>query len=333
MEATIYKIDPIDFSAWSDFYKIEHVTELEEKDGSPLSNAYKCLVSNDRIVYWDYKSKNISLFDRNGKFIRFVGARGRASSEYIDIHSIAFNEDRSIIMVLDERGIINYSAMDGAYISRECQDLDDVAEIEKFYPTGDDYLFFSSQRDNSISLYHEGKEQRLRQKNGFVMSTEHFYSYKDTVRVISDYGDFYIDSYYKGKLHTHYVFDFAGRELPWENKPKSFSDFRVTDSDPLYFKSIVSAFETENYLYLSVVGFKRNAYDCFINKRTKKVYAGPSDKESGICIMDCDEKYFYALIYSDSVEEDSYMYPILKDKIRNDKESVFLIKIQINENL
>ena len=332
-EAIVYEIDPVNFSSWVRLYKIEDITELENKDGYPLSNAYKCLVSNDRVVYWDYKGKNVSLFDRNGTFIHSVGSRGKASSEYIDIHSIAFNEDKSIIKVLDERGIINYSAKDGSYISRECQDLDDVALIEKFYPIGNDYLLFSSQRENCITLYHEGKERGLRQKEGFVMSTEHFYGYKDTVRVISDYGDFFIDSYYNGNLQKRFVFDLAGRELPRENKPKSFAEFGKIDSDPLYFKSIVSAYETENYLYLSVVGYKRDAYDCFINKNTRKVYAGPSDKKSGICIMDCDEKYFYALIYSDSVEKDSFMYPILKDKIQNDEETVFLIKFVINENL
>jgi len=328
-----YRIDNIMFSDWENLYNIENITELVKDDHTPLCEAYKCLVDYKRVVYWDYKAQQIYLFDREGNFINNIGSRGKSASEYVDVKSVVFNNDKSVVKVLDERGIINYRAFDGSFINREYLDLRKETEYEKFYPIENGYLFFGSHRNNSIISFQDDKERGLREREGYIMSSEHFYNYKDTVRVISDYGEFYIDSYWGDKLHQRYSFDLVGRELPQQYKPATFKEFMEVDSNPSYFKFINMAYETENTIFLNIIGYRRDSYSCFINKHSGKVNAGPFDRESGLCIMDCDGEFFYALVYTDYLQETSYLHVILKNKNTENTSKVFLLKIRINEDI
>ena len=87
------------------------------KSDLPLTYPRKCLVGAGRIVFWDSKAKKVYLFNSDGTFISQVGERGNAQNEYNLIKDIAFNPDSTVIKILDESGILNYSMDERIYLA------------------------------------------------------------------------------------------------------------------------------------------------------------------------------------------------------------------------
>ena len=56
-----------------------------------------------------YKDESGKLFDKNGKFIRNIGSKGRASGEFSQILGFQIETDRSYIAIRDYRKIVRYN--------------------------------------------------------------------------------------------------------------------------------------------------------------------------------------------------------------------------------
>lgn len=325
-----YRISNTDFASWKDLVKIKEAVVL--KADVPLSFPQKCLVSANRIAFWDSRAKTVYLFNANGTFISQVGERGNAKNEYTQIRDIAFSPDSSIIKVLDDSGILNYSAEDGHFLGAEKIKSDISKSVWKFLPIDENHYLFFSEGENTIVEYEtvggNAKVTGLRKKECFPYITEHFYEYNGKYRIISDFGDFYVDDFNNNTLTKKYIFDLGSKALPKEKKPQSFVELERVNNAPEYQKCIGSAFETEQWIYISVVGLDLKCYDVFINKKTNNIIAGSTSDlfYFGTCGND-----LWAMPYPDSLEEGTYLYETLKDDIKADLKSPILLKMEINE--
>lgn len=330
--AVTFQVSRTDFKDWEGFFKIEDAIPLQESEKSFLSNARKCLVSTSRIVYWDYKVKRVVLFDTEGNLIGDVGGTGHAQSEHSDIKDLYFDKKNDVIRIMDERGIANYSAVDGRYKGREELDFEELGECEGFISVANKYLFFNPRGKHSI-LSCEGKvTSGLRKSYGpFQKAYNHFYTYTDSLRVISDYGDFYIDSYNKGVLKKRFIINLGEKALPQGRKPTSRNELYQAENGTNYFTSIINSCETSKWLYLRLVGYKNMAYDCFINKDTGQAFTGATDKKSPIGVIDCDRHFFYAIIYPDLLSDDSYIKYFMDNRQVGISDNPIILKLSIND--
>ena len=333
-DAKVFKLEKSNFNEWEKLLSIENVIQLEENDSCLMAYAQKCLFTNDRIIFDDYKSKKIYSFLHDGKFICQIGRMGHSAAEYIKIKDICVSENDSILMVLDSRGIIFYNPYNGKYIKRLKSTEIDYRKYMKFISAGKDFLLFTNnENSNSIVLQNSLKREfGIRKGKRYHFGIEYFYRYDGECRVISDYGDFYIDSYKNGKLALLYRIDLGGQALPNDIQPKTFEEFMAVDNSPIFFKCITKAYETREWLWLKLVGPKQTYYTAFVNKQNGKYAFGEESMDIGIYIMGANEEFFYALIYPEFAEQGSLGRKIL-EKYNITKNSPVVVKLKLNENI
>ena len=324
-------VEDFEFSDWNDFLQIEEAVPLEENEECVLSVASKCLVGKEKLFFWDYKQKLIFSFGRDGRYLGLVGDCGHASNEYSNIKDIQFSPDSTIVQVLDNKGIIYYRADDNSFIKCEKPKFDRFDEAEKFIQISDDeYLFFNPKSGECLIKYANGEATVLRTANTIQMSCEKFYRYGGETKNLSDYGDFYLETYKEGNLERMLDLDLGAYALPVEQKPRNHEQFQKCDCDPSYFKAITSGCETDDWIYLSVGGYKNQNYNVFINKKDKRVVAG-SNKGLYLCIFGSDKDCFYGILYPEFIEKGSFMEDVAnRYNVRNSNNPV-LIKIRLNE--
>lgn len=192
---------------------MESVVQLQENDSCLMSFAQKCLFTNDQIVFWEYKAKKIYTFSYDGKFRRQIGRMGHSASEYTNIDDVCMSGNDSVMMLLDNRGVVCYDVNSGKFVGRKKLFSQKFGEYQRIAPVGNSEFLCStySETPSSIVLDCPKGQVGLREGKRFHLGTDCFYKYKDNYRVISDYGDFYIDSYEDGKLKTLY-------KIIWEHR-------------------------------------------------------------------------------------------------------------------
>lgn len=329
-----FNIEKSDYKDWDRLLNVESVIQLQETDCNLMSYARKCIVTDSNIFFWDYKAKCIYSFSTDGKFICQIGRLGHSGSEYAELWDICMGEKDSTIMVLDGRGVLCYNPKDGRFVERKKFSSPNFGEYEIIAPVGaSDFLCYTDSRNsNSIVLDSPKGWEGLRKSKRYHFGVNYFYRYKNSYRVISDYGDFYIDNYEDGKLKTLYKFNLGEDALPDDILPKTFEEFNVVDKSPKYFKCITDACETSKWLCLRLVGPKQEYYSAFINKDNKTYAFGKSSQSLGLGIIDAKGEHFYALIYPEFVPPKSFGKRILeKYNIPSQKNSPVVVKLKLNE--
>lgn len=223
---------------------------------------------------------------------------------------------------------------DGRFLSMEKIKSDISPFVWNLLPIGDNhYLFYCDGGESTVIDYEmvggKAKVTGLRKKECIPFITDFFYEYNGRYRVVSDFGDFYVDDYDNGSLRRKYVFDLGPDALPDEKKPQTFEELEKINNAPEYHKCIGCAFETDQWLYLSVGGLDLNCYDVFINKRTSDVIAGQT---IGLMYFGACGNDFWAMPYLDDVKEGSFLYDALKDDIKAYPDSPILLKVNIDES-
>ncbi len=333
-DAKEFKLERTDFNDWANFLEIENIIQLQESSQCLVSSAKKCFFTKEHIIYADHKAKDIYSFSYDGKFEHQVGRMGHSGSEYMRILDICMSTDDSVIMVLDDRGIVCYDANTGNFLERKkfhSPDSDNYLLIE---PVRDDGFICATYNDNKNSMvldYPKGQIS-LRKRKRYNLSVNFFYRYNGECRVISDYGDFYIDSYKDGKLTSLYRIDLGAQALPNDIQPKTFEEFMAVDKSPKFFKCITDAYETEKWLWLRLVGPKQTYYTAFINKQNGKYAFGEENMDIGIYVVGANGEDFYALIYPEFAEQGSLGRKIL-EKYNITKNSPVVVKLKLNENI
>lgn len=326
------KFDSPDFKNWSSLITIDSVIPLELNDTSLLSIATKCLISTNRILFWDYKTKQVYAYGRNGKFLFTVGKQGGAESEYIELRDVIFSKDNSRIEFLDPTGILIYNADNGQFIEKKkIKDLDLASCFRFMHCPDDSYVFFTPSGEYSISKVANGNVEGLRKNVGYQLICNRFYPTAEGCLVIPDYGKFIIDLLKEGKLEAKYQIELGNKSLPEDMLPETFQQFQKIDGQDEYFKSVVDLMESEELLYMRLVGPSRTYYDIYWNKKTGENFVGPADMDMGLVLVAVDGEHLYGLVYPDYLSEKSSLYPMLKQYILEEESNPLFVKLRLNE--
>ena len=333
-DAKEFKLEKTDYKDWEKLLNVESVVQLQENDSCRISYAQKCIFTDKCIVFSDYKAKKIYTFSYDRKYLCQIGCLGHSASEYIRICDVCMNEDNSQVMVLDDRGIVCYDINNGNFVERKKFLSSAPQNYMSFISLGkSDYLCSTNNGDdNSIVLDSPKRIIGLRKSKRYPIGLKYFYKYDGNIRVISDFGDFYIDSYENGKLKMLYKIDLGSEALPDDILPKTYEEFDAVWNSPEHFKFIGCACETSDWLYLQLCGLKLKNYIAFINKHNGKYAFSDGNQCDGLCVMGANEDSFYAIIYPDYAEQGSLGRKIL-EKYNITKNSPVVIKLKLNENI
>lgn len=80
---------------------VEYI-QLESLDTCFIGRIEKILFIGDKIAILDYRSNNVLLFNRNGKYLRHIGKIGQGPGEFIRVSDITFLPEDSSICLIDE---------------------------------------------------------------------------------------------------------------------------------------------------------------------------------------------------------------------------------------
>lgn len=318
------------FCDWEKIFKVVDVVPLQEDSNCLISMADHCLLSKDCLFICDYKTKEIYKFSLSGDYLGRIGRNGHGSEEYTNVYDMRLTENDSTLVVLDTRYLLFYNSNTGSLKKRIRNKSNDY---ERFAIQNDGCILYVPDIDGTASIISEKAEKtrelRLRKRFPFMVDT--FYKYEDSCRVISDYGDFYIDTYYSGKLHKTYSIELGEKALPEKLHTRTYDEFEYVDSEPDYFKCITSACETRNTLFVRLVGPNQTYYTLFADKNNLKNIIGPSPSETGLVIIGADNNYFYALLYPDCTESKVFTNKIITDNKIQTKNPVLLKLLFKNE--
>jgi len=333
-QGNVIKLSNIDYTDWNKIMNFTEAIPLDN-DSCVLVAATTCCINNNGIYFCDQKTNKIYLFDKKGKLVNTIGEVGKSNSEYIDIRDMQLSPDNSLVCVLEPRGVVCYDAKNGKFVKRPYRVSDNNLISSKFMPMeNDEFLFYNyNNTEKRISYYsNKGNVGILEGKcRGF--DSNRFYKYHDKYRVLSDFGEFYIDEFKNGKLTRLYTFDLGDKALPETMFPQDARSFHLVFDMPEYCKFISAVYETSKWLYCQLGGLENSYYNVFINKTDDSYYAGPSDTSMGMVVVDADDKYFYALVYPDYVQEKSFMDKLLRSKGLSLQGNPILVKFNINETL
>ena len=335
-DAREFIIDDFGFNDWDDLLEIVNVVQLSENDSCLLSNAAKCIITENHMLFEDNKSKRLYSFSHDGKYICTIGNIGRAKTEYLRIKDFCVYDNDSSVIVLEERGIVSYSLVNGDYIDRPKLKTSKCNEYGRIIPVSNsEYLCFIDTEDEySIVLDSPEGIKGLRKSRRFHYVLNPFYEYMGKFRVISDYGDFYIDGYENGELQTLYKINLGNEALPANMLPKTRKEFQTVDNSSNYFKCILDACETKKWICVNLVGPNNEYYVAFLNKEGEKHICGKNNEDLGFYVTGADGDCFWALVYPEFISAKSWARKILQANMTlvPDNNSPILIKFRINEN-
>lgn len=330
----VFHVNNYDYKDWSTLLDVKGAVQLQENAKCLMSYAMKCIVLDNIIVYQDYRAKRIYSFSRDGKYLCSIGNLGHAASEYTSIKDICVDEKDSVVMVLDERGIVCYNLRNGKFKERKKLFSQSPGEYEKVeHIGGSEFICFTDNRnDNTIVCDSQSGLKGLRKGKRFHFVLNPFYKYNKECRVLADYGDFYIDYYREGKLEPLYKVDFGKDALPSDILPKTYKEFEAVDNSADYFKCIAEGHETSEWLYLKIVGPKQEYYIGFFNKKNGMYAFGLDDEKLGMSVIDAKNDYFYGVIYPEFASSNSVAKKILENYgIDMNKTSPVIVKFKLNE--
>lgn len=331
-----FHVENSEYKDWSTLLNIKNAIQLQENTSCLMSYATKCIVLDSTIIYQDYRSKRIYAFSSDGKYICTIGNLGHSASEYTSIKDICVDNKDSTVIVLDDRGLVCYNLHNGKFKERKKMFSPTPDEYEKieFIDDSEMICFTDNKNDNTIVCDSQKGIKKLRKGKRFHFVLNPFYKYNEECRVLSDYGDFYIDEYKDGKLKTLYRIDLGKKALPADILPKTYKEFEAVDNSADYFKCIAEAHETSDWLYLKIVGPKQKYYIGFFDKKKGSYAVGQNDETLGIFVIDADDENFYAIIYPEFASPKSLANKILKKyRIDTHKSSPVIVKFSLNENI
>lgn len=321
--------DRTDFHEWEKLFSFTNPVYLEDSTNSHLGYSRQCFEDNNKIIFVDYNSKKIFCFSNEGKYLFCIGQIGHAKNEYTDIRDVAIDNINHHLIVLDHKGFIKYDTSTGQFVGRD-EAPSESLDYWSFIPTtSESYIVHKIRGEFSIEECDGKGIKKLRKSTVQQYGSNHFYNYKHKIMIIGDYGDLYIDEYCGKHLVKKYRLDICGHNLPSGMKPNDI--YTMNDlSNSRYFTCILSAYETEKWLYCLLKGPENNKYHLFYNKSTGETKIGLKDKNDGIVIVGSDNKSFKALFYPDLAEIDSYSWNIIPD-IKKDYHNPVYLSLCINE--
>ena len=329
---TVLNVENLQFKDWASIIQVDSVIQLGINEDSLLSIAQKCVLANDRIIFWDYKLKSVYVYYRQGVFLFTVGKLGGAENECVELRDVTISPDQQSIELLDATGILVFSMQDGHFIEKKNIDGIKMLGCHRFSHTSEDsYLLFSDMEDYSIYKFTNGELEGLRKRNGIQLVSERFYHYDGHCMVLPDYGNYVVDIYRDGTLMPKYHIDFGNQALPEDKLPQTWKQFDKLEHTDDYFKSIVSVIEDDGFLYVRSVGPSRTYYDIYWDKKTGKILSGPADMQLGMMTFASCEGFLYGLVYPEYLSKESPLYPYVQSYVEDEDANPIILKFKFYE--
>lgn len=283
---------------WNSMIQIEEVIPLETKDKCLLSYARKCIITDTKIIYYDEKQKSIFVFDNAGVLLYGIDALGGGEGEYTIIKDVIMSYDKKVILILDNVSILAFEIETGKFQYRISLDENIASNFYQFATVDKDlFYFWSTDKENSLYFYKNGKIDAIQKRIGFpYVCQKFFYDSAGVLNFLPDYGSFNVKEIKDYNIRTKYILDFGRWALPKELIPVNTTEFYESDQKP-FFKCISSAFETEKYIFLSTVSPNMSLYNICIDKQTKEIISGNQDKNAPVVIVDAVGESFYGILY------------------------------------
>ena len=306
---------------WNNTIQIKSAVSLEATDDCVLSYARKCLVSGKCIVYHDEKQKAIFVFDEKGAFLYMIDAVGGGPDEYTEIKDIAISCDKEFILVLDNKSVVYFDLKNGQFQNRISLPQDKASNFYRFANVDKQtFYFWSTEKENSLYLYENGVMKVMEKRVGFPFVCQKFYyDSENSLNYISDYGAFEIQVLEQDCLKNKYSFDFGSLNFPKSLIPKNVTEFEQVDDD-VSFKCIMSAFETDDDLFIMTASPDGMLYNICLDKITHIVRSGKQDENAPLLVVDAVGGCFYGIIYPYHFSKSGILAEII-DSCGGDEES------------
>lgn len=316
---------------WENIIDIEEVIPLETNDSCLLSYANKCIVGDNRIVYSDSKQRALYVFDRKGKFIYAIDALGVGDLEYTMIKDVIVSQNKLNIMILDNTSILVYDLADGTYVDRISLDKKFASSFYQFADAGNDrFYFWSTDSDSSLYVLDNGNLYPIKERNGFPFICQKFYRDENSkLNLISDCGKYSIETIIGDSLITKYSFDFGSFAFPYDKNIKTVTEWESIDNKP-YFKSLLSAYETKDVLYVTTATPNRNMYCIAVKKDTSNIFCGNQNVDTPVVVIGSDDSSFYGILYPALFIEDNNISNLIRKYNISDDDNPLLIKFKFN---
>jgi hypothetical protein len=101
----------------SDLIESYRIIKLETSDEcilGPIKKIYK----STSYFFVKTAEDDLVLFDKEGNYIRMIGAKGRGPGEYLRIQDFAVNDDESIVTICSLKDLCFYRVGDGSFIKK-----------------------------------------------------------------------------------------------------------------------------------------------------------------------------------------------------------------------
>lgn len=260
----------------------------------------KCIVSGKSILCYDRIRKTISVFGTGGELLYEIKASSSSKQGYFEMKDVIFSHDGKNILILSDSAIVVFDAANGNYLDRI--PLKRIAiSFCKFAENVEGEYFFWSYSKNSIYVKDGENMYPIKKRSGYPLDCQKFYQDPNgCLNVLSDYEPRYEISKIEGdSIMIRYSFDFEKWNIPEGTDMTNNEEYLRIDPQP-YVKSLVSASETEEWLFVGALGPKLRNYFILVDKVTGKTYYGYRRNETPVSVIGNDETYFYGIVYPSS---------------------------------
>ena len=316
---------------WNSVLQVEDVIPLETNDSCLLGYASKCILCGDRIVYNDSKQKALYVFDNKGKFIYHIDALGTGDREYSMIKDVIISRDKRNILILDNVSILVFDLATGNYCDRISLDRQLASSFYQFADGGNgSFYFWSIEPENSLYVWNDGDLSPIKKRDGFPFVCQKFYydAFGD-LNLISDCGKYSIETVKGDSVRLKYSFDFGRWAFPSDKKVRTVTEWEKIDEQP-YFKSLLSAFETKDILYLTTATPERNLYCVAVQKQTSKVFCGNQNVDAPVVVIGSDGTSFYGLLYPSLFVKDNAISDLIEKCDVSEEGNPLIVKFKFN---
>ena len=149
------------------------------------------------------------------------------------------------------------------------------------------------------------------------------------MNLISDCGQYSIETLSGDSVLPKYSFDFGRWAFPADEKAETVTEWEKIDEQP-YFKSLLSAFETEDVLYVSTATPKKQLYCIAVQKSTSQVFCGNQSMDTPVVVISSDGTSFYGILYPSLFMEDSRTARLIKGYDVTEEDNPLLVKFKFD---
>jgi hypothetical protein len=266
----------------SSFFKNVRTIILEEHDNGLIGEIQWIQAFDDYILIFDFFiAKKLFVFDKNGKFLRQIGNKGRGPGEYIQVIDFCIDPEKREIYLLDSGSskVLKYNLDTGEYISSINLPKDGIAPylITRAY----DELFlkvnFYGQKEENDNLlmkfdfktekytdYISSKKWNLDWGHSVYSSYNFFLSQQPPLR----YAEMFMNTVFaieKDSIYPYFT-------LNTKNWPQKVT-YEEWDKGFIKAHNIHNYFEYQDYIHLQYK-YQRYRYTVVYNKKTDeaKIY-------------------------------------------------------------